>query len=869
MTGFEIFLLQLVVSVAIAIITYKPLPPGRRYELSDFDIPTATEDRAQSIGFGTFKIAGNVIYYGDYAAEERSRKIKSMFGLMSTKLSLGYEYSLTLWQTLCGVTCDEVLEIRLGDHTIWSGTLALSKTAATVLEVNTRYYAAEGQEVMEGMDGIFTFFNYSTAEEVSDNNFNPPANPKMQTLLGRSVIPAYPNTLHVVYTGFISTSPRIEPLTFVLKRRPNVSAALQRGISITYPVAGTINQLETSDPVYNAVTSLIASAGDILGDANPALVELELLTTRVPGIGSKLSPWGVDLSSYLRAAQLYKDEAHGVSFAWEVSRPMADIVKDLMMSTYSTRETDERTGRIRTRAVRDTDLPAITFDASNILEVSTFKRSDPTTAPNVITVPFVDRSAGWPERLALAKNPAGVRAAGKQIDVRSEFIGVSRGALASQLAHREARRFASPLATVTFVGVIPPGQVLKPMELIIFKHPTLNQTLRMRVAAVRFATYGGKARAEIEAVEDVFRSGYIGNFTVLPPPVEVVKTTPTSLASPQVLLAPYALTGTDVDHALYFGIDTGLSVNSYNAGYQLRPTWDDAIEPIFAEGLREPAITATLNSALASTYASPFLAFTLSAGALQQWNRETRQQVYLLAGTEWMSCSSWLLSGNTLTAQYVIRGVFDSAPVALAAGSTVSILLGFTLIPEQVRTTPPSGSAQYAGTEAVVIRAESRGGGGVLEVNSAAASQATMLYFNGSFRAVRPLSPCNVRLNGNLGVLTDTETGPTLTRASSYSLTFANRNRLTRGIADWFGTGGEAEPGTVVRAILQHENAGIWNNLSDVTGTAGATSLTLSFSASSLPTGPRRLRVRVQSDRAAPTGVISSNVTYHYFYVTT
>lgn len=892
----ESFLFSLFLNALVMLLTPVPKFPGaKKYELSEFSIPTATEDRSQTVGWGVFRAAGNVIWFGDYRADPKVENVDVNL-LKSTKVTKGYRYHMGLWLSLCGVTCDRVREIRLGDRTVWSGNLELSKTGITALDFTMSFNQQEGQEVPDGMTGRLMFFNQSVLEGAE---YTALRNLYIESQVGESV-PAYPNTLHAVFmgpsgapnlvqdfvvgsillstwnqlsgarnngrtTGFVGSGPNISPLTFTLERAADLSYAFPDDTTLTFPFEG---RLSPQNSLRDELTAWVSQRQSVEGDANPALVELEVLTSRVPGLGPRIYPWAIDVSSYLKAADKYWQEGHGVSFAWETSRPVSELLTDLAEQTNSIRETDERSGRLRTKLIREHDQPVAAFDESNLVELSSFSRNNPDMAPNRITVPFIDRSQGWAERVAIAKNPAGIKGAGTVIDYRAEFFGVSREELAGRLASREARKHGSALVRASWVGVVPIGTILKPFDLVTLKHPKLGQTVRMRILSARFASYQGRLRAELEGIEDVFRGGYSGVVTTIPGlTAPGAAMPPASLTSPTLELAPYALHGDDADHLIYSAIDPDTATDTFRAAYQESVSWEDGEAFTYADDEQEPAVLGTLAGELLTSQESGTVTFTLSASAAQQWARSLRRAVYFKLGDEWCKCSSWNLQGTTLQANGVSRGLFDTLPAQHQPGAIARFLLGYVVLPKRCRTNPGGGLPVVSGYTSLSARAESRGPGGVLEPSLATNSGGTWHYSQDQSRAVKPLPPKLVRLSGALGSLSSFETPPTIGRAAQLELTWANRNRLSRSDESYFDTGNDYEPGASLTYLLEWEStlAGFWDSVGEPTSAApGATKVVLD--ASRVRADARRLRVRLSVRRPTSGGdFVESRVFFAYW----
>jgi len=882
------FFLAIAANFAAMLLAPKPkLPSARRYGLNEFEFPTASEDRAQQLGFGTFRAFGNVIWYGDYLAREVKKRVRvNMF--KTAHQTIGYRYHVGMWMTLCALPCDEVTEIRLGDQLIWSGSLPLSKTTVTTLDVHKEFTSAEGQEVPDGLSGRLMFFNHAVPESAS--RYTPLANKYMEDQLGEAV-PAYPNTLHVVWlgpssdasveipipgfgagaklrkpAGFVGSSPRIEALSVVLKRRPDVSAALSTNTrSISYPVQGSLG----SSNVRAAVDAFLAEVGDINGDANPALATLELLSTRSSSVGPMLSPYLFDIEAFFQAARRLKDESHGISFPWETSKPVDEVVSDVLLQTAGVLETNPRTAEMQMRLLRSDDEPVAIFDASNIERFDSFTRTNIREAPNVVEIIFQDRDYNWQPRVVRAKNLAGIRAAGSVRVETVEYLGVTREPLASILATRELRKLSGPFASAAFSGRVSTGMVLKPGDPIQVTHPTLGQSLRMRVTSARFLSMTNRGRVGIECVEDIFRSGTSAVIDVPPPPDAPYAGPPVSLVSPVLTLAPYALTGDEADHLMYYGQDPGFGVDSYEAAVQEGlTTWDYQREPEYFNGSQEPAIVGTTTAAWApemSTSGTMFL--DLTPEAVGQWKRNSRGKLYLVAGSEWMSCASWFLdsTGRKLTVKSPVRGIFDTLPEAHPAGTPVTLLLGYVLDEGRVKTHQATGALEFDGPTAAVVRAESKGAGGKLDLLFAPESQASWQYNLARSRAPKPLPPGRFSVGGRLGALVDTGSLLSVSRSSAVSVSWVNRNRLARVEAGYFGTGNSAEPGVLVAFLVEFQtDAGAWQQ-HGAWRAANAGDTLANFDAAGIPAGARKLRVSFESRRAAGAGFAVSARGTAYF----
>lgn len=863
---------------------------AKRYSLNEFSMPTATEDRAQPLIFGTSQVAGNVTWYGDYEAQPVERTVSTGWFSSDTQ-TLGYKYHIGFSLSLCAATCDSVHQIRVGDHVAWAGDVSLSRDSITNVNVDKTWGDQEGELVPNGMRGRFRFYNHDTTGAAGGvlAPYVPLETGYLDAKIGRRV-PAYPNTCHAVFIGpsaervglvgkpvsyprygYVGNNPNIGALLLTLKRLPKWDAALGGSARdnryLTYPFVGSV---AAGDYTRAELDAWIAAQSDISGDANPAMVILELLTTHIPGIGPRIGTRSINLESFFRAAETLKNEGNGVSFTWESSKGLDELFKEIHKQCQSNLQINPRTGQLQFGLIRTTDTPLMRFDDSNILELTSFLRVSLEDAVNEVQVPFIDRQFDWQQRIESAFNAAGVRSAGTSIAATNEYIGVSRQELAQQLASRDIRVLASPLALASWTGTVAPGTVLQPDQLVEFVHAPTGQLLRMRISTVKFADPNSRLRVEIEGVEDVFRNGVAGVST---PPID---NTPADPGPPLAVTgatfapAPYALHAQPdgYERLMYIGMDPGVGTSTYQLAVQNGLTaWSEFDTALFMPKSNEPAINGFLTAAMAASSISPTFQMTLSDAAVEQWKKKTRGVLYMIVGSEWMACSGWTLTGNTLTAVSAERGIFDTVPGRFAAGTAVKVLLGFEIYSNRLKTFVVSGlELEGAGTlTAAVARAESVGPGGVLDPVSAPASEASWTYSAtaAASRSPKPLPPAYLRIGtspGIAGALNTTDAVPNLVRAASVTLNWMNRNRLSQLTAGYYTAANDNETGALLSYALDWETSpGVFSTNADLQNytnvAAGAT--TTSVNLSSVPAGGRVIRLRVIMRR--PHAVSSGN----------
>ncbi|WP_312587245.1 phage tail protein [Comamonas terrigena] len=807
--------------------------------------PTATEDRPLPYGVGTFKVAGNVVWSGDYVAKSVTEKVKTSM-LSSKNVAVGHEYHVGLWMTLCGATCANVLEVRYGEELAWSGEHDLG-TGSSELRFSHRSREA-GEKVDRGIAGTLRFFNSSPLSAAIRNAY-------VEGRVGEEV-PRYPGILHAVFVGpsdgetstgsiwggkkfsngFVGGSASVQPLALTLQRFPDTSDALPGGRTLTWPVAGSLNDA----PVRAAVNAWLESVKSIEGDANPALVLLELLTSRIPGLGPCLNPWCIDVESFLRAAETLHAEGVGISAAWESSAELADILTSICTVAQAAPFYNPRTGRISLHLIRNTDAPVATFNDSNVLRLTSFERKAPEELPNVIELPFQDRANSWADRVAQAKNPAGVKTAGTTIVETVEVKGVIRAALALKLANRELRARCAPLATVAFEAVVEPDTVLQVGHLIELDHGPLKQHLRLRVTSARFGSLANAQTVTIEAMEDVFRPGFDGGaLTPLPEPVDPEAPKP-GVSAGGIMLAPYALSGEEADIPLFYTLPTA-SPDRYRIAAQLATAWSDDNEVEYGASDAAPAIAGTLYAAVQATVLGG-LSLRLDDVNLAAATGGLPDSALVLLGDELLHVDSFVVDKATklMSMQIRARGVYDTSPAPAALGAYAVVLTSYDVFPCALRTDAA------AGAPAIVLRAESRG-------ELVAASEKGYAYApnKSPARAPLPLPPGAVyMLLGSKPAHSEDTATLSIPRSSGVTVGWKNRNRDLRAITNYSDERDMPAPGArVCCRVGWKANNGTWAENDVARAAVGAATTTVSTT--NVPAGERIGRLRIWTENSA------------------
>lgn len=757
---------------------------------STAETPTATEDRAQTYGVGTFRVAGNVVWSGDEMAKAIKEKVKvSLF--QSKSVTVGYEYHIGLWMTLAGMTCDQILAIDYGDDTIWSGVHELG-TGVSELVVNKRWKLTDEDKVQEGMSGTFRFFNVPKGHQA-------PANSYVERMAGESV-PAYPGTLHVVWVGpsegfsqtkssilqsaktnisngLIGASPQLKSIQVTAKVLPKLDDALPNSMRLSWPVNGVLSNEQTRQ----ALNEWLRGVQDIYGDANPALAALELLTTRGSEMGPHWGAWTLDTVSFLRAAERLKREELGVSLKFEVTRPAMDILIDICTIARGLPMPDHSTGRIAFVLIRASDAPVVRFDDSNVIELTSFERYSPEEVPNLIEIPFRDRENSFADRVAHAKNSAGIKTAGAVIVEQVQVAGVSTARMAKIIATRELRERSAPWAKVSFTAFLPAGSPpLQPGCVITLEHSPLGQTLRLRITSVRYGSLSDSQTVRIEALEDVARDGFEsgGAVSELPPPpaVEEPEEPEGDGAQGGMMLAPYALSQQNEDVPLFYLLPrAGGAAKRYRLAGQPTFTWDVDGEAEYTEAQAQTTLPVKLAydmtphnlGGTSYTIADEYMTAALET--------ELPSRCLAVIGDEWMYLDRLWRDGSTVHANVAARGIYDTSPAPHAVGDDVILLTDYLLYPEVLKT-----DLNSSGVPELAIRAEIDG---ELKESTQVAYRYTTYQSPG--RAPRPLPPARVRVASSMPAHTPETASVYIERNAATPVAWFFRDRNLRKITGY------------------------------------------------------------------------------------
>jgi len=400
-------------------------------------------------------------------------------GLFSSKdVIVGYQYYVGV-QLGIARAVDAILAIDWDDLRLASFSPELEPGAnGEAVSVNEPDFLGgdEGSGVNGGgIVGTFRFYAGRSDQTVNAylSNFQDP-------------ISAYRHMAYCVMEGvYIGTRPSIAPIAFVAKRLPN-------GLW-TDPPPG---------PAYWVVTQANGTEA-----ANAAAVIYELLTDT--DFGLALPAATIDADSFRTAGEQLWGENHGYSNLLVSKSDARSVINDVLRQIDATLFIDFETGLFTLKLIRTpTGSPPptpIVFNESNVVEVEDFTRGNWTDTTNRIIVNWKDPFLPVTPSPAVQDDMANQRLQNRNVTATFNYPGISDPTLAAQVAARELRGLAFPLAKCTFVATRD-AISLRPGDLLELQWDDLGiASMNMRVTSIAI---GGSEdiRVRVSCLQDIYTS---------------------------------------------------------------------------------------------------------------------------------------------------------------------------------------------------------------------------------------------------------------------------------------------------------------------------------------------------------------------------
>ncbi|KKL04146.1 hypothetical protein LCGC14_2618990, partial [marine sediment metagenome] len=390
----------------------------------------------------------------------------------------GYRYFIGVDIVLCYGPIDRLTRLEASDKLASTTSIGPFGNAGLDYAISKENLFG-GEEKGGGMIGTFKVYGGTPNQDINPYLIaNGPA-------AGDSTLqPAYVDVCHAVWQqGEIGESPNLGNWVFRVSRFPTDLADNHGANSVDTIIRGDVNN----------------------GDANPAEVLFEILTNDVWGVGLDVSE--IDIPAFVSAHAVLATEENGVSLLINTFKSAEEIIKTILVqidaSMFQTSD-----GVFSLKLVRDdfvfASLPI--FNETNISKLDQFSRGGWSSTRNHLNIKYIDRNQDFIETGAMAQDTANFRTQGRHLRDDQTYPGVKHKGTARDIAARELRAAAFPLAKAKFkmnreAFFLVPGDVFR------FQWDGLGIVdMVMRVGPIDLGT-PIDGEIEVQAMQDIFAIG--------------------------------------------------------------------------------------------------------------------------------------------------------------------------------------------------------------------------------------------------------------------------------------------------------------------------------------------------------------------------
>jgi len=347
-----------------------------------------------------------VTWYGDLEVVAMKEWIQT--GLFTGQhVTTHYRYYLGMQLTLCSGEIDEVIEIRFDDK-VPGGTSITPGTHYSTVSIDAMdLFGGDDQD--GGVAGTVRVYHGTTTQDADDY---------LENQLGVD-LPAWRGICYAMFDHvYLGTSPYIKEVSLVVRRCPN-SLGLSGG------------------------------AENIAGDANPAAMIYDLLTSSPSRNGLGIPAGNIDVDAFRTVGATLATEGLGLSMIQDRATPGKDLVFEILRHFDGIIYVEPTTGLLTLTLVRQDyvldDLPVL--DENNCT-LTGFARSSWGEIKNQVRVSYIDRADGFTEKTVQAQDLAAIEATGGEVSTQDfKLRGYSNAENAQAAASRAIAGLAYPLAT--------------------------------------------------------------------------------------------------------------------------------------------------------------------------------------------------------------------------------------------------------------------------------------------------------------------------------------------------------------------------------------------------------------------------------------
>lgn len=401
-------------------------------------------------------------------------------------VKVGYHYYMNIHFALSHEGVDELIEIKGGQRTAWSG----SATGLTSITIDKPSLFG-GPDTEGGWRGVVDFM-----PGASDQPVNGDLAGAIRRATGYEQIPAYRGLTTAFFKG--STSSDYTGSGGGMENDPGRSSSFLWSSMNPY-FKEIMFRLRRNWRGWYPDKAQIEIDG--VKHSNPAHILYECLTNTQWGLGYPTAD--MDGDSFREAADQLYDEGLGLSLMWTQQTPIEEFVSNINEHINGSLVEDRVTGKWRMILMRDNydpdDLPV--FDESNAI-IEEFQRKTLSDTVNEVVVSYTRPEDGETDTVAV-QDLANFANVGKINSQKRDYPGIQDRDLAFRIAMRDLQTLSKPVAKVTLIVNrqafdLYPGQAFK------LKWKTLGlDGVIFRIGAMDLGELAD-GKITIEAVEDVF-----------------------------------------------------------------------------------------------------------------------------------------------------------------------------------------------------------------------------------------------------------------------------------------------------------------------------------------------------------------------------
>lgn len=485
---------------------------------------------------------------------------------------------------------------------------------------------------------------------------------------------------------------------------------------------------------------------------NPAHVLYRMLTDESSGLG--ISPGDLDLASFSSAADLFRAERLGLSFAWEDPGEVGEVISDVLRHAEAVLFIDRETGKFKLKALRP-ETAAVSLTEDDIIEVTDFRRPPQKELITSVVVKYNDLVNVRTSQVRF-EDPGLSDFQGSRQEKSYDYSYFTDSGQASDAAIRLLRKVAAPRASAAITVTEAVGSDVNLGDVVNVSWPRLGISEPFRVVEVNYGDDADR-RVELKLEEESFKTasnapgaGAATNFSA-------PGRDPADLLEAVIFETPYyelcqRFAQSNVDTTLadapeigYVSALCAVSSGNINA----RVNVDSGAGYVQGDTF-EFCPVATLTSAVDQT------ATTFNVGMFKGYDLVIPGTIAQI-GDELV-----YVTAKTATTLTVKRGVLDTTPKPHATGKVYFWDLYSGVFPDQ-----------FVLGENIDVKLTELTGRGELDLSEASVRSITMAQ-----RAIRPYAPGNLRVNG-----TAFPSGNT----TALAITWAHRDRKQQTSYEVYG----------------------------------------------------------------------------------